>query len=518
MASIEDIDYLWENSDKQSFLLYIDSSKRNRFVFPNPNQYVVEFNNPFRFVYGYDILDALIPTTMYNVEPGGDTLVVAQAMSTRNNWLNNPLDLAIFDEFRYVPEFAERCVDGTAGSFTIVTQDSLDTVGMLTELVQTPDADVRILVTRSVGISDTQDSLNDTLVGTVSGTNWYASSASLGNALDGPVVYRNIKPDSLTMDVASARFVTQIDLATILQSTLYDIMIIVNVFTLPTMNYDNRQLLSAMNNIMQDAGYIASHFSQIPEQANKYSWTGTWPFWFNMEASTIRGMFGFDELALLENYEKTYNVFPQNIDPTRRMYLSYYDTATQFHTLNSPNMIDLGGPAYVVFRVPELEEHAFAGEGNNADTVKGLGIFKLLSGGGGMQNLRFDFTNLVRKPFHPIGKLSRLTIRLELKSGALYDFKGINHNILLVIKYLIPQIKSKVPRYTIGMLNSDYVPDTQQYMLTHRRLLDESREDVAEENELAIQPMPAPVPEPEPSSVLAIRDLVSKYLFPSSRD
>jgi hypothetical protein len=65
---IEDIQYLNENSEKDNFILYVDSTLRNQNFYPRPNQYTVSFEQPFKFVYGIDILDAAIPATMYNVE------------------------------------------------------------------------------------------------------------------------------------------------------------------------------------------------------------------------------------------------------------------------------------------------------------------------------------------------------------------------------------------------------------------------------------------------------------------
>ena len=66
--SIEDINYLKDNSIKQNYTFLIDSTDRDRDKFPNPNKYVVEFTVPFKNVIGMEIIDASIPRTMYNID------------------------------------------------------------------------------------------------------------------------------------------------------------------------------------------------------------------------------------------------------------------------------------------------------------------------------------------------------------------------------------------------------------------------------------------------------------------
>ena len=59
--SIEDIDYLYKNSIKESVVTLVDSSTRNKFLYPKSNSYTIDFEEPFRYVYGVDILEASIP-------------------------------------------------------------------------------------------------------------------------------------------------------------------------------------------------------------------------------------------------------------------------------------------------------------------------------------------------------------------------------------------------------------------------------------------------------------------------
>jgi hypothetical protein len=72
--SIEDIQYLYDNSVKDNFIFYCDSALRDRDFFPKPNNYSLKFDQPFKFVTGVDVLDASIPSTMYNIETDGNSV------------------------------------------------------------------------------------------------------------------------------------------------------------------------------------------------------------------------------------------------------------------------------------------------------------------------------------------------------------------------------------------------------------------------------------------------------------
>jgi hypothetical protein len=66
--SIEDINYMKENSIKQAYTFIVDSSDRDRYMYPNPNNYVVNFATPFKNIIGLEIIDASIPRAMYTID------------------------------------------------------------------------------------------------------------------------------------------------------------------------------------------------------------------------------------------------------------------------------------------------------------------------------------------------------------------------------------------------------------------------------------------------------------------
>ena len=72
--SIEDINYLKANSIKQSYTFLIDSSLRDKSLYPKPSEYTIEFSEPFKNVIGIEVLDVTIPKTMYNIDYNNNKL------------------------------------------------------------------------------------------------------------------------------------------------------------------------------------------------------------------------------------------------------------------------------------------------------------------------------------------------------------------------------------------------------------------------------------------------------------
>lgn len=59
---------------KESYVFMIDSSSRNKDIFPESNQYSIEFNSPFLNVCAMEILRAHIPRSEYNIDDANNVL------------------------------------------------------------------------------------------------------------------------------------------------------------------------------------------------------------------------------------------------------------------------------------------------------------------------------------------------------------------------------------------------------------------------------------------------------------
>lgn len=113
--SIEDIDFLKKNCDKESFVFIIDSKTRDYISYPNPNYYSVKFDTPFKNVIGIDIVDYSIPRTMYSIDVYNNSLYFYIGNTTNDSLVLNGLDpnntnMNIFTRFDIEP-----------GNYTLLT-------------------------------------------------------------------------------------------------------------------------------------------------------------------------------------------------------------------------------------------------------------------------------------------------------------------------------------------------------------------------------------------------------------
>lgn len=139
---------------------------------------------------------------------------------------------------------------------------------------------------------------------------------------------------------------------------------------------------------------------------------------------------------------------------------------SQGQQMDAPGLANLLGVRYIALRCPEIEQYICT-TGKYGPFSVGIGVFKLASTNE-VGQVRFDYVSLVHKPFHPIGKLLRFTLRFELPDGSLYDFKGINNQLLLSLKYYTPTPASARPdvpqKRVVSQLNPDYDPDFMAFM------------------------------------------------------
>ena len=137
------------------------------------------------------------------------------------------------------------------------------------------------------------------------------------------------------------------------------------------------------------------------------------------------------------------------------------------YVLGPPGVINLTGTRYMVLRCPEIETRIYSSFAYQR-FCPGIGLFKLSQNQETVQQ-RLDFVNFVKKPFHPIGKLQKLTFKFELPDGSFYDFRGIDMFMLLQIKFYAP--KKNIDAEATSRLNPNYDPNFMRYMINQSKML-----------------------------------------------
>ena len=141
-------------------------------------------------------------------------------------------------------------------------------------------------------------------------------------------------------------------------------------------------------------------------------------------------------------------------------------------------MVYFIGNKYIILRCPEIEEHLYR---SLSFTKYSLGLAKFRVDSIGINNEKLSITKIPVREFHPIGKLSRITLKFETNKGLLYDFKGINHNIIFAIFYYEP-VQKNIP--TNSILNPSYEMNYIDYQYKQEEIEGDSSDgDNEEDNE-----------------------------------
>ncbi len=223
--------------------------------------------------------------------------------------------------------------------------------------------------------------------------------------------------------------------------------------------------------------------STPPELTNLINIFSKAPLIVDMKRSTIAENLGFDLYPTFNNEEK-YVFKPSNISDSGlvKMFYSRKNNDIEINSkyiITSPGVVYFIGNKYIILRCPEIEEHLYRSLSYSKYTL-GLAKFRVESIG--INSEKLSITKIPVREFHPIGKLSRMSLRFETNKGGLYDFKGINHNIIFAIFYYEP-VQKNTPAKSI--LNPEYKMNYIDYLYKQEEIegdSDDENEDFSRDN------------------------------------
>lgn len=459
---IDDISYLIENAQHDSRIIYIDSSKRNKIFSPNPSEYILEFDQPFKLVYGFEILDATIPVTMYNVDIYNNSIYYAVVKI-----INNTQDPKVyFNEISKSATFSKLFNSDTEYNIAIGEESVLNAFYEIDTQFQEESkykmVYKSVITTTDIQIFDKQ-SLSEIfkfhydyidycilktktdLIEIISKGDFYMSFGEMETSL---TIFEYI---DIAEEIYNSIVTTD--------SSQYTINI--KIGYLETGNHDILSIISDLNTVLLDSEISIESVSSNPTKKYKIQVGSTNYFVINSDRGKLVKTLGFDLYPSkndIQNYE------PISIGSNSLIFGSVYDSIRQEYVIYAPGLVNLLGERYMILRIKEIEDH-LNGSFAYMNLVPGVAMFKIAEPFGGVTNLRFDFGSVLKKPFHPIGKLFKLTIRFETSDGELYDFKGVNHQMMINIKFYTPIQKIHT---TKSYLNPNYNPDVMQYLATNR--------------------------------------------------
>lgn len=471
---IEDIEYLKDHCENDSTVIYIDSGDRNRKYHPFPEEYTISFDQPFKLVTGFDVLDASIPTTMWNVDRYNGTLALTTCIVPTST-INKQLAKTYFDEIKdtrdFLPLFERAHITGSINEnyVVVITNDYYTTQNITESETTTPYFAFVRTVIQNTSIKETPRNLDTSsyYVFTSRGVSLYVeySETNIVDILNENNFDVQLNTNNL-YDLVYFRKVNirEVDYNSIknTNSFIYNIKNLYKQISLG--NYDLTTLRTELNNVWGEVDDIGFDATSLPDKKQGiFLLRSSGYLVINASIGKLVQQIGFDTLPRVED-STLYS--PSSVGNNLQVFAGNYSTDNRNYSIQAPGIVNLLGYRYLILRCKEMEDHLL-GSYAYINYTPGIGLFKLASAYNDVTHLRFDFVNLVRKPFHPIGKLSKLSFRFETQDGNLYDFKGVNHQMLFVIKFLTPTQKVSFEK---GILNPNYNPNFMNYMSENRTI------------------------------------------------
>ena len=197
-----------------------------------------------------------------------------------------------------------------------------------------------------------------------------------------------------------------------------------------------------------------------------------------MNKSTLNKTLGFyskasDNLEFINNYSYL-NI--NKINTHEKFYHSI--KIINKYRIISPGIVYLIGSEYIILKCPEIEEHLY---GSLSYTKNTIGLAKIRVSNWGLNEESTSYLKLKLREFHPIGKLSKITLLFENADGNLYDFRGVNHNIVFAVHYYSAKQKQKFEK---SIINPEYKMNFMDYKYSQEEKEEESDVEDDENNSL----------------------------------
>jgi hypothetical protein len=233
-------------------------------------------------------------------------------------------------------------------------------------------------------------------------------------------------------------------------------------------DYTFRTFISKYDELIKynDMEIMFNETSTPPELTNLIDIYSKSPLIVDMKRTTLSENLGFDLYPTAIQADR-YHSKPYTTTNSVLAKMFYSRTNANYNAdvsindkyiITSPGIVYFIGNKYIIMRCPEIEEHLYRSLSYSKNT---LGIAKIRVDSVGINSEKLTITKIPVREFHPIGKLSRMSFRFETSKGRLYDFKGLNHNIIFAIFYYEP-IQKNIPKNSI--LNPEYKMNYLDYL------------------------------------------------------
>ncbi len=411
---MDDVSFMRSRTVQESYMFMVDSRTRDRAAHPEPSEYQIEFSAPFRNVCSFSLVDVTIPRTQYSVDIGtnsmkymlsGDPEIFEVTVPPGDYTLPQLCDVLnrlLYGGLTVEPESTPYELRNTVrmyrsiGGFTVFMAES----GLRTALGFPPQT-----------FEVTEPTLNTTVTHT------------------GPYV------ESQTLPVSPTQFVRQ-HFQAVVSGTVQRIVV-----SCPESDSLTLRLLVEVQSLN---GEVLARGTIMPMRTQEAVLDATpagelvagLTYIISISANEQASVFVAigTNVGALETGQSNGNLSTWTPAAEGLKLCCEVTAGAPVYQATSPNLVDLTGEKVVLIRCPEIESVMFRERFTEKKYHTGLGYVKM--GGLGFREHRSDYyIPFPPRTFHPISKMSKLTIRLENPDGTLYQTRGVDHVLLMNIVY-----------------------------------------------------------------------------------
>lgn len=424
---MEDKAFVSKKAREESFLFIVDSGKRNKAAYPNPNEYSIEFDRPFTNVFGFDLLYASVPRTEYVVDLDHNRLVY----TCNNN--THTLDIEPGDyNLVQLCDALNQGLQGVIAEPHSAPYQLRSRIRFQSVFPFSIDAS-KSTIARLLGLYDTTPVYTSAETGVVEQRVFQGPYAGIDlvSVPEGGVIRQPFVPSATGV---CTKVLVQVSAESV------DVQC---------------RILDDADNVLGQATISGSENAEVN---------------IDNGLTIVAGMTYYLEITATTENTSVYRNIPLDggvaaevlVDDTWDslgdalccdVYVAY-----DRHEIEGPGLVNLTGERHVILRCDEIESYFHRGRKTEA-FHGGIGMVRM--GANGFQEQRFDFVSFPsRRLADPIGKLKTLTFRLTKPDGTLYNARGVDHTLLCVIKYYVMVQDDTTPT----LVNPNYTPDVVQFL------------------------------------------------------
>lgn len=470
---MDDIETIMTKGVDQTYVFLADSAKRDKSAYPYASEYEVTFNSNFRNVTKFEILNVNIPRTDYLIDSTESSLVYAIGQPTGINTWQSELTQIRTANITPGDYNLSQLIDEMNVQLQAVANAFGDTTVILASPTTNPsEISNKINLSSSGPFTLLNGSINSTIgfgdpvnLNQASSTGYYSTVPGYtpnypngaehtflsvqGNVLGAPSIneFVGVFPPGdntsfypIYTGQVLQQFFTAPSAGVPTTITAY----FNDLATAPFGGFVvNVSIAYASNNTTIATGNITSVNSKLtPSVSNKLSVTSNF-----VQGQDYYVQFTPATSTTLANCTSLW-YSGSNLPPVAGAYMKvngtnvksgqYFATTVVAgaigNNLTSPGIVNIRGARYIKIRCKELEQMIYKDRIGEPSTA-GIGIVNLI--GYGYSQERYEFRSISPMNFFPIGKLQKLTFRLERPDGSLYDTNGVDNSFLCALTYRV---------------------------------------------------------------------------------